>query len=104
MDLSAEGNSAVMGRHREWACWVALGFGAAGTTAFLSLLVPSTAILVGVGATVATGAVPFFPIWAGAALGAMVGSSFRWWLGWRFGARFLAMVPLRDPPCILFTP
>ena len=98
MDFSAEAMIAFMGRHQEMSFWLALVFAAAETTAFLSLLVPSTAILVGVGATVATGAVPFFPIWAGAALGAVVGSTFSWWLGWRFGARILAMWPLKDHP------
>ncbi len=98
MDFSTEAIIAFIERHQEWSFWLSLVFAAAETTAFLSLLVPSTAILVGVGATVATGAVPFFPIWAGAALGAMVGSSFSWWLGWRFGDRILAMWPLKDHP------
>lgn len=98
MDFSAEAIIAFMERHQEWSFWLALVFAAAETTAFLSLAVPSTAILVGVGATVATGAVPFFPIWAGAALGALVGSTFSWWLGWRFGDRILRMWPMRDHP------
>jgi membrane protein DedA with SNARE-associated domain len=98
MDFSAEAIIAFMERHQEWSFWLALVFAAAETTAFLSLAVPSTAILVGVGATVATGAVPFFPIWAGAALGAVIGSSFSWWLGWRFGAHLLVMWPLKDHP------
>lgn len=98
MDLSSEAIIAFLQRNQEWSFWLALVFAAAETTAFLSLLVPSTAILVGVGATVATGAVPFLPIWAGAALGAMVGSTFSWWLGWRFGDRILKMWPMRDHP------
>lgn len=98
MDFSAEAIIALMERHQEWSFWLALVFAAAETTAFLSLLVPSTAILVGVGATVATGAVPFLPIWAGASIGAVIGSTFSWWLGWRFGGRILAMWPLKDHP------
>ena len=98
MDSWTQAAIAFMERHQEWSFWLALVFAAAETTAFLSLAVPSTAILVGVGATVATGAVPFFPIWAGAALGALVGSSFSWWLGWRFGDRILKMWPMRDHP------
>ena len=51
--------------HREWAFWVALVFSIAENTAFLSILIPSTAILVAVGALVATGSVDFLPIFAG---------------------------------------
>ena len=51
-----------------------------------------------VGALVSTGAIPFFPIWAGAALGAILGSTFSWWLGWRYGERILKMWPLKDHP------
>ena len=87
MDSWTQAAIAFMERHQEWSFWLALVFAAAETTAFLSLAVPSTAILVGVGATVATGAIPFFPIWAGAALGAILGSTFSYWLGLRFGAR-----------------
>lgn len=98
MDFSVEAVIAYMERHQEWSFWIAMIFAAAETTAFLSIAVPSTAILVGVGATVATGAIPFFPIWAGAAIGALIGSTFSWWLGWRFGAHILTMWPLKDHP------
>jgi membrane protein DedA with SNARE-associated domain len=98
MDSWTEAAIAFIERHQEWSFWLALVFAAAETTAFLSIAVPSTAILVGVGAMVATGAVPFFPIWAGAALGAVIGSTFSYWLGLRFGGRILGMWPLRDHP------
>jgi membrane protein DedA with SNARE-associated domain len=98
MDFSTEATLAFLTRHQEWSFWLALVFAAAETTAFLSLAVPSTAILVGVGALVATGAIPFLPIWAGAALGAILGSTFSWWLGWRYGDKILTMWPLKDHP------
>ncbi|MCE6971018.1 DedA family protein [Cereibacter sphaeroides] len=79
-----------------WALWIALAFAAAETTAFLSILIPSTAILFGVGALVATGGLDFLPIWVGASIGAMIGSFFSYWLGWRFGQRALEMRPMRD--------
>ncbi|WP_230426372.1 DedA family protein [Paragemmobacter aquarius] len=85
-------------RHQEWSFWVALVFASAETLAFLSLLVPSTAILVAVGATVSTGALSMFPIWAGAALGAVIGSTVSWWLGERYGARILASWPMNREP------
>jgi len=98
MDFSAAAMIAFMERHQEWSFWLALVFATAETTALLSVLVPSTAILVGAGAAVATGAIPFLPIWAGASLGALAGSTFSWWLGHRFGAQILVMWPLRNHP------
>jgi membrane protein DedA with SNARE-associated domain len=90
MDFSTEATLAFLTRHQDWSFWLALVFAAAETTAFLSLAVPSTAILVG--------AIPFFPIWAGAALGAILGSTFSWWLGWRYGDKILTMWPLKNHP------
>ncbi len=85
-------------RNQDWLPLIMLVFAAAETTAFLSILIPSTAVLVAVGALVATGAVQFWPLWAGATVGALIGSSFSYWLGWRYGAAVLAMRPLRDHP------
>ena len=87
-----------VGAHREWSVVLAFLFAAAETTALLSIIVPSTAILVGVGALVSTGALDFLPIWAGAALGAVAGSTLSWWLGVAFGDRILGLWPLRNYP------
>ncbi|MBC2835180.1 DedA family protein [Gemmobacter straminiformis] len=85
-------------RHQDWSFLVTLVFAFAETLAFLSLLVPSTAILVGVGALISTGALDFLPIWAGAATGAVIGSSVSWWLGARYGEALLKRWPMnRDP-------
>jgi membrane protein DedA with SNARE-associated domain len=84
--------------HQAYAPWLAVIFAAAETTAFLSILIPSTALLMAVGAAVSTGALPFLPIWIGAAVGALIGSTFSWWLGHRYGAHVLTMWPLRDRP------
>ena len=89
---------AFIDRNHQWLPLIMLVFAAAETTAFLSILIPSTAVLVAVGALAATGAVSFFPLWAGAAMGALIGSSFSYWLGWRYGATVLAMRPLKDHP------
>ena len=101
MDLSAEAVIAFLQRHQDWSFPVAMIFAAAETTAFLSLLVPSTAILVAVGGAVAAGAFAFLPIWAGAAIGAVLGSTFSWWLGRRYGVWMLTVWPLRDHPALV---
>jgi membrane protein DedA with SNARE-associated domain len=98
MDGWTESFIAFIERHREWLPLIMLVFAAAETTAFLSILIPSTAVLVAVGALAATGAVPFWPLWSGAAAGALIGSTFSYWLGWRYGGTVLAMRPLKDHP------
>jgi membrane protein DedA with SNARE-associated domain len=85
-------------RHQDWLPLIMLVFAAAETTAFLSLLIPSTAVLVAVGALAATGQIAFLPLWAGATAGALIGSTFSYWLGRRYGSAVLAMRPLRDHP------
>lgn len=87
-----------IGRNQEWLPLIMVLFAAAETTAFLSLLVPSTPVLMAVGALAATGAVSFWPLWIGASIGALIGSTFSYWLGWRYGAALLAMRPMCDHP------
>lgn len=89
---------AFIERNQDWLPLTMLVFAAAETTAFLSLLVPSTPVLMAVGALAATGAVSFWPLWIGASIGALIGSSFSYWLGWRYGAAVLGMRPMRDHP------
>ena len=83
--------------NRDWAFWIAFVF-AIETTAFLSIAIPSTAILLGVGALVATGELSLFPIWAGASIGAVIGSFLSYFIGWRYGDAILKLWPLRDHP------
>jgi membrane protein DedA with SNARE-associated domain len=89
---------AFVAEHRAWAFWIALLFAALETTAILSIAIPSTAILIGVGGLVATGALAFLPLWAGASVGALIGSTFSWWLGRTFGTRLFGVWPLKNRP------
>lgn len=98
MDGWTETFIAFIERNRDWLPLIMAVFAAAETTAFLSILIPSTAVMVAVGALAATGAVSFWPLWAGATVGAMAGSFFSYWLGCRYGTTVLQMRPLRDHP------
>lgn len=84
--------------HRTWAFWIALLFAMAETMPIVSILIPSTAILIGVGALVATGGIDFLPIWAGASVGAIIGSCISWWLGHRYGEWVLQQWPMSKEP------
>lgn len=84
--------------HHGWAFWIAglLAFGE--TLALVSLFIPATTVLVAVGGMVSTGALSLLPVWAGAALGSVVGSTLSWWLGWVWGEDMFRVWPLsRDP-------
>ena len=84
--------------NREWAFWIALVFAFGENLAFLSIVIPSTAILLGVGALVASGQLSMFPIWAGASIGALLGSMISYWIGWHYGRHILSAWPFRNHP------
>lgn len=84
--------------HRAWAGPLAFLFALLETLPILSILIPSTAILVGVGAVVATGALDFAPIWIGGSLGAILGSVTSYWLGLRYGRAIFRTRALRAQP------
>ena len=64
-----------VGAHRAWAPALVFLLALAETIAFVSILIPSTALLVGVGGLVAAGGLDFPPLWVGASLGALIGST-----------------------------
>src|SRR5499426_2202451 len=49
--------------------------------AFISLLVPAWAALVGVGALISAGQINFWPIWVAASIGAALGDWLSFWIG-----------------------
>jgi membrane protein DedA with SNARE-associated domain len=98
MDGFVDSFIAFIERNQDWLPLIMVVFAAAETTAFLSILIPSTAVLVAVGALASTGAVAFWPLWIGATVGALIGSTFSYWLGWRYGGTVLTMRPLKDHP------
>jgi membrane protein DedA with SNARE-associated domain len=84
--------------NREWAFWISLVFAFGENLAFLSIAIPSTAILLGVGALVATGELSLLPIFAGASIGALIGSILSYFIGWRYGDAILSLWPFRNHP------
>lgn len=84
--------------HRAWAPLIVGLFAFAETLAFVSLLIPSTAILIGIGGLVAAGALEFDPVWLGASVGAVIGPTLSWWIGLRYGDAALKSWPLNKRP------
>ena len=101
MDALAQSVIAFIAAHRSWAFWIALAFATAENVAIISIVIPSTVILIGTGAIIATGALSFWPVWIGASVGAVIGSTFSWWLGLRYGDAILRLWPLRNHPDLI---
>ncbi|MES2667708.1 MAG: DedA family protein [Pseudomonadota bacterium] len=98
MDSMIESILAFVQENRAWAFWIALAFSIGENVAFISIVIPSTAILLGVGALVATGELSMWPIFLGSAIGALIGSFGSYWIGLRYGQAILGMWPFRKQP------
>ena len=70
--------------HHAWAPLIVAGLAFGESIAVLSLVVPATVLLVGVGALIDTGGLAFWPVWAGATAGAILGD----WASFEFGRYF----------------
>lgn len=98
MDIIAHTFIAWIEQHQAWLPLIMVVFATAENLAFLSILIPSTAILVAVGALAAAENINFTPLWIAAAIGSVIGSTISYWLGLRYGDAMLRMRPLRDHP------
>src|SRR5918994_1457963 len=70
--------------HQRWAPFIVGALAFAESLAVVSLLVPSTVLLLGIGALAGASGLEFWPIWLGAAAGAILGD----WLSYAIGFRF----------------
>jgi membrane protein DedA with SNARE-associated domain len=70
--------------HAAWAAPIAFAIAFAESLAVVSLFVPATVLLLGLGALVAAGAVEFWEVFAAAVIGAIAGNSASYWFGRRF--------------------
>ena len=68
--------------HQAWAAPLAFALAFGESLAFLSLLIPAWAALIGIGALIGAGNLNFWPIWIAAALGAALGDWLSYWLGY----------------------
>jgi membrane protein DedA with SNARE-associated domain len=87
--------------HAAWAPPIvcALAFGE--SLAFISLLLPATAILLGAGGLVGASGMGFWPIWFAAVLGAVLGDWVSYWLGFHYKDVLARTWPLSRHPHLL---
>jgi membrane protein DedA with SNARE-associated domain len=67
--------------NEEWAAPIVLLLAFGESLAFISLLLPAWAALVGMGALISAGEISFWPIWVAAAIGAALGDWLSFWIG-----------------------
>ncbi len=96
IDISAV--SAFITAHSTWAAPAIFLVVFCESFAFLSLLVPGTAILAVAGTLVGTGTLSMPELLVAAIPAAILGDAISYWLGRRFGPRIIAAWPLRDHP------
>jgi membrane protein DedA with SNARE-associated domain len=69
--------------------------------AFVSLLLPATFMLIGVGALIGASGIDFWPIYFAAVLGAGLGDWLSYWLGFHYHEQIARMWPLNKNPDLL---
>src|SRR5215468_2469377 len=87
--------------HSGWAVAVMFVTSFGESFAFVSLLFPGTSLLIAAGALVAAGSLPYFPIMAGAIIGAVLGDTVSFWIGHRFGGGIARVWPFTRSPELL---
>src|SRR5439155_1542656 len=72
--------------HEAWAAPIVFALAFGESLAFLSLLIPAWAALVGIGVLIAaSGGLNFWPIWVAASIGAALGDWLSYWVATRLG-------------------
>jgi membrane protein DedA with SNARE-associated domain len=87
--------------HQDWAVAVIFIAAFGESFAFLSLIIPGTALLIAAGALIQTGNLSMAPIAIGAIFGALLGDAASYWIGRRFGGRLAGMWPFTRHPELL---
>ncbi len=84
--------------HHTWAPFIVAFIAFCESVALLSILVPATVILIGVGALVGATGIEFWPIWLGATIGAIMGDWLSFWLGRHYKDAMYRVYPLSRYP------
>jgi membrane protein DedA with SNARE-associated domain len=87
--------------HEAWAAPVVFALAFGESLAFISLLIPAWAALVGIGVLIGAGNLNFWPIWIAGSLGAAFGDWLSYWIGVKLGPAVAQVWPLSDHPTLL---
>lgn len=84
--------------HARWAPLIAFVLAFCESLAVVSLFVPATFILIGLGPVIEAGGIAFLPVWFGAMLGASLGDAVSYWVGFHFKDGVRRIWPLSRYP------
>ena len=87
--------------HQAWAAPIVFALAFGESLAFISLLIPAWAALVGIGALIGASGIPFWPVWVAGAIGAALGDWLSYWFGYTFKERIAHVWPLSRHPDLL---
>jgi membrane protein DedA with SNARE-associated domain len=84
-----------------WAAPIVFGLAFGESLAFISLLLPATVALVGIGALIGVSGIDFVPIWLAGSVGAALGDWLSYWFGATFKTTVARMWPLSRHPDLI---
>ena len=87
--------------HQSWAAPIVFALCFAESLAFISLLIPAWAALVGIGAIISASGLNFWPILVAGAIGAALGDWLSYWVGLKLENRVYHMWPLSQHPNLI---
>jgi membrane protein DedA with SNARE-associated domain len=87
--------------HQVWAAPIVFALAFGESLAFISLLIPAWAALVGIGVLIGSGNLNFWPIWVAGAVGAALGDWLSYWVGLKLGPPVANIWPLSRHPQLL---
>jgi membrane protein DedA with SNARE-associated domain len=87
--------------HQQWAAPVVFALAFGESLAFISLLLPAWAALVGIGVLIGSGGLNFWPILVAGAVGAALGDWLSYWIGVKLGPPVAHIWPLSRHPELL---
>ncbi len=90
-----------VGQNHGWAGVIVFLVAMGESLAIVGMMVPGVAVMLGIGALISVGALPFWPMFWWAVAGAIAGDGFSFWLGYHFRDRLRAMWPFRNHPRLL---
>ena len=87
--------------HEVWAAPIVFALAFGESLAFISLLIPAWAALVGIGVLISSGNLNFWPVWVAASIGAALGDWLSFWIGVKLGPPVAHIWPLSRHPELL---